>query len=133
MVRCSRSESSSIVSMTSRCVPGGSSRWRSVCRYNLMLASGVFSSWVTAWMKASCCSPRRISRIRNSVFSTRPPTRTTEVITPSSTSSPARQLTTMKLTLRKTATAIRPLPNSAARTMDRLRLPPPKRCMRELG
>ena len=132
MVRCRRSESSSIVSMTSRRVSAGSARRRSVCRYSLMLASGVFSSWVTAWMKASCCSLLRISRIRNAVFSTSPPTSTTKLITPSSTRSPARQLTTMKPTLRAAATAISPLPSSATSTTERLRFPP-KRCMRRQG
>ena len=36
-------------------------------------SDGVFSSWVTALMKASCCSLRRISRTRKMVFSTTPP------------------------------------------------------------
>ena len=38
-----------------------------------MEATGVFSSCVTALMKASCCSLRRISRTRKMVFSTTPP------------------------------------------------------------
>ena len=37
-----------------------------------MDATGVFSSCVTALMKASCCSFRRISRTRKTVFSTTP-------------------------------------------------------------
>src|SRR6202140_4769063 len=37
-----------------------------------MEATGVFSSCVTALMKASCCSFRRISRTRNVVLRTTP-------------------------------------------------------------
>src|ERR1700682_1873873 len=48
------------------------SRVCSVWRYNLIDATGVFSSWVTALMNASCCSLRRISRTRKIVLSTSP-------------------------------------------------------------
>ena len=43
-----------------------------VSRYRRMDATGVFNSCVTALMKASCCSLRRISRTRKMVFRTMP-------------------------------------------------------------
>ena len=52
--------------------PRRSARLCSVCRYSRIDATGVFSSWVTALMNASCCSLRRISRTRKIVLSTTP-------------------------------------------------------------
>ena len=50
-----------------------------------MEATGVFSSCVTALMKASCCSLRRISRTRKMVFSTTPLTISASSSTPKKT------------------------------------------------
>ena len=49
-----------------------SARLCRVWRYSRIDATGVFSSWVTALMNASCCSLRRISRTRKMVLSTTP-------------------------------------------------------------
>ena len=68
------------------------SRRCSVSRYRRIEVIGVFSSWVTALMKASCCSLRRISRTRKNVLSTTPLIRTVSSSTPRKSRIPLRQL-----------------------------------------
>src|SRR5215475_14853723 len=53
---------------------------------------GVFSSWVTALMKLSCCSLRRISRTRKIVFRMMPAAIAQKKINPRKTLTPSCQL-----------------------------------------
>src|SRR6476620_1572092 len=86
-----------------------------------MDATGVFSSWVTALMKESCCSLRRISRTRKIVFRTIPAMISRKKMTPRIASTPVRQLRTTQLTLSATARATRQIPRTVKKITDRRR------------
>ena len=75
-----------------------------------MEASGVFSSWVTALIKLSCCSLRRISRTRKLVFRINPAVMAPKKITPRNTLMPSRQLRMIHPEPTATATAARHTP-----------------------
>src|SRR3979490_1878242 len=99
------------------------SRLCSVWRYNRIDATGVFSSWVTLWMNASCCSFRRISRTRKIVLSTTPVMMSGKMRTPRISIPASRQLTMTQLMLRKRTAAVRQTPRTIKKAMDRRRLP----------
>src|SRR6266481_3012962 len=77
-----------------------------------MDAMGVFSSWVTALIKLSCCSLRRISRTRKLVFTIIPAISTAKKITPRNNMTPSRQLRMIQPTLSATASATRHTPST---------------------
>src|SRR5580704_2975556 len=73
---------------------------------------GVLSSWVTALMKLSCCSFRRISRSRKIVLRTSPVVMAPKKITPRKTLIPSRQLRMIQPKPTATATPARPTPST---------------------
>src|SRR6202142_177677 len=77
-----------------------------------MEAIGVLSSCVTALMKLSCCSFRRISRNRKMVLRTNPAVRAAKKITPRKTLIPSRQLRMIQPKPTATATPARPTPRT---------------------
>src|SRR5947209_19867167 len=83
-----------------------------------MEAIGVFNSWETALMKASCCSLRRISRTRKMVLRMRPAMMTLKKLTPSTRSATLRQLSRTQLTFRVTASPTRHAPSVMKNAMD---------------
>src|ERR1041385_3829136 len=83
-----------------------------------MEASGVLSSCVTELMKASCCSLRRISRIKKVVFSTRPAIISTKKIMPRTSIATSRQLRMIQLTLSATAAATSNDPSVMKKAID---------------
>src|ERR1700693_4613550 len=83
-----------------------------------MEATGVFSSCVTALMKASCCSFRRISRTRNVVFSTTPLMMVKAKIVARKSRIPVRQLSKTHPMYRRIMTEIRPMPSAMKNAMD---------------
>src|SRR5260370_686505 len=76
-----------------------------------MDAIGVFNSWVTALMKLSCCSLRRISRTRKIVLRTRPATMAPKKMMPRKTLTPWRQLRMIQPLPTANATADRQTPS----------------------
>src|SRR6185503_20099178 len=76
-----------------------------------MEAIGVFNSCVTALIKASCCSLRRISRIRKVVLSTTPNISTMKKIIPKISSASSVRLRMIQPKLRATASATRHAPS----------------------
>src|SRR6185312_5775621 len=83
-----------------------------------MEASGVLSSCVTALMKASCCSLRRISRIRKVVFRTRPTIISTKKTMPKTSIATSRQLRMIQPTLSAVASATRQAPRVMKKAID---------------
>ncbi len=83
-----------------------------------MEATGVFSSWVTALMKASCCSLRRISRTRKMVFSTTPQMIISTSRTPSTSRMPVRQFSRTQPMYSTRMTVISPTPRAMKNAMD---------------
>src|SRR5271167_1113839 len=77
-----------------------------------MEAIGVLSSCVTALMKLSCCSFRRISRRRKIVLRTSPAEMAPKKITPRKTLIPSRQLRMIQPKPTATATPARPTPRT---------------------
>src|ERR1700678_2193720 len=77
-----------------------------------MDAIGVLSSCVTALMKLSCCSLRRISRSRKIVLRTSPVVMALKKITPRKTLMPSRQLRVIQPNPTATATPARPTPRT---------------------
>src|SRR5579863_5010713 len=86
-----------------------------------MEATGVFSSWVTALMKASCCSFRRISRTRNVVFRTTPAMIRASSTMPKNRRMPERQPSRTQPTYRSMTTRVRPVPSAMKNAIDFLR------------
>src|ERR1700730_3295469 len=76
-----------------------------------MEAIGVLSSWVTALMKLSCCSLRRISRNRKIVLRMSPAVMAPKKITPRKTLMPSRQLRMIHPNPTATATMARQTPS----------------------
>src|ERR1700692_390919 len=87
-----------------------------------MEATGVFSSWVTALMKLSCCSLRRSSRTRKLVLTIIPAMIRAKKMIPKNSSTPCRQLRMIHPTLRATASATRVMPRKRKKTMVPRRL-----------
>src|SRR5438105_9831123 len=83
-----------------------------------MEAIGVFSSWETALMKASCCALRRISRTRKMVLRMRPAMMALKKMTPSTSRATLRQLSSTQLTLSATASPTRHAPSVMKKAMD---------------
>src|ERR1700730_17279237 len=77
-----------------------------------MEAIGVLSSWVTALMKLSCCSLRRILRNRKIVLSTSRVVMAPKKITPRKTLIPSRQFRMIQPKPTATATPARPTPST---------------------
>src|ERR1700674_1052177 len=77
-----------------------------------MEAIGVLSSCVTALMKLSCGSFRRISRNRKMVLRTSPPVMAPKKITPRKTLIPSRQFRMIQPKPTATATPARPTPST---------------------
>src|SRR5262245_19429290 len=72
-------------------------------------------------MNESCCSFRRISRTRKIVFSTMPAMISRKKKTPRIARTPRRQLRTIQLMLRVTASATRQMPRTVKKITDRRR------------
>src|SRR5271169_2730294 len=87
-----------------------------------MDAIGVFNSWVTALMKLSCCSLRRISRTRKPVLRIMPAIIAAKKITPKSSRTPARQLRMTQLTFSATARATEHTPSATKNAIALRRL-----------
>src|SRR5260221_8170608 len=87
-----------------------------------MEATGVFSSWVTALRKLSCCSLRRISRTRKIVFRTSPVIIAPKKTMPRTRGTTRRQFSTIQPTLRPTARSTRMVPNVMKNAMALLGL-----------
>src|SRR6201993_318473 len=87
-----------------------------------MEAMGVFSSCVTALMKLSCCSLRRISRTRKLVLTINPAISTANRITPKNSMTPSRQFRMIQPTLSATASATRPTPRTMKKAIVLRRL-----------
>ena len=87
-----------------------------------MEAIGVFSSCVTALMKLSCCSLRRISRTRKMVFRMIPAMIAPKKIIPRKTLMPSRQLRMIHPPPTATASAANTTPNVRKKAMARRRL-----------
>src|SRR5580704_3944964 len=87
-----------------------------------MEVMGVFSSWVTALMKPSCCSLRRISRTRKIVFRIIPAMIAAKKITPKNSSTPSRQFRMVQPTVRAMARATREQPSTTKKAIVFLRL-----------
>src|SRR5579864_7348099 len=83
-----------------------------------MAATGVFNSWVTALMKASCCSLRRISRTRKAVFTTTPPMTIASRMMPRNRRMPLRQLSRTQPMYSSRMTEMRPAPSAMKNAMD---------------
>src|SRR6185295_5662485 len=83
-----------------------------------MDASGVLSSCVTALIKASCCSLRRISRMRKVVFRTRPTIISTKKTMPKTSIATSRQLRMIQPTLSAVASATRHAPKVMKKAID---------------
>src|SRR3954469_4879777 len=86
-----------------------------------MGATGVLSSCVTALMKESCCSLRRISRTRKIVFSTTPAMISRKKMTPRIARTPRRQFRTIQLTFSVTARTTMQMPRTVKKMTDRRR------------
>ena len=86
-----------------------------------MEATGVFSSWVTALMKESCCSFLRISRTRKMVLSTMPAMMSGKKMIPSTVRTLRRQLRITQLMFSVTARATRQMPRTVKKMTDRRR------------
>src|SRR5882762_1693454 len=99
------------------------SRLCRVWRYSRIEATGVFSSWVTAWMNAPCCSFRRISRTRKIVLSTTPVMMSGKARAPRISIPASRQLTMTQPMLSARAPADRRTPRTMKKAMD-FRRPP---------
>ena len=78
---------------------------------------------MTALMKASCFSLRRISRTRNTVLRTSPATKISPANTPRTTSTPLRQLATSQPILSATANAIKHVPRAIEKMTESRRWP----------
>src|ERR1700730_4850915 len=87
-----------------------------------MEAMGVFSSWVTALMKLSCCSLRRISRIRKLVFTIIPAISRAKKTTPRKSRTPSRQLRMIQPTFSPTASSTKQTPKTTKKAVARRRL-----------
>src|SRR4029077_17914751 len=87
-----------------------------------MEAMGVFSSWVTALMKLSCCSLRRISRIRKLVFTIIPAISRAKKITPRKSRTPSRQFRMIQPTFSPTASSTRQTPRTTKKAIALRRL-----------
>ncbi len=85
-----------------------------------MDAIGVLSSWVTALMKLSCCSLRRISRTRKMVFRVTPAMMKPKKMMPSTTMPTSRHLISHVM-LRASASATEQAPSTIKNAMARLR------------
>src|ERR1035437_905802 len=83
---------------------------------------GVFSSWVTALRKLSCCSLRRISRTRKMVLRMTPAIIKPKKMTPRMRGTISRQLRMIQLVLRTAAAAARQTPSVIKKAMVVLRL-----------
>src|SRR5579864_7378504 len=83
-----------------------------------MEATGVFSSCVTALMKASCCSLRLISRTRKVVLSTTPLMMVRASIVARNRRIPVRQLSRTQPMYSRMMTEIRPTPRAMKKAMD---------------
>src|SRR5579864_8161736 len=83
-----------------------------------MAATGVFNSWVTALMKASCCSLRRISRTRKAVLTTTPPMIMASSRMPRKSRIPLRQLSRTQPMYSSRMTEMRPAPSAMKNAMD---------------
>src|SRR5215472_10186122 len=94
----------------------GSSRRCSVSRCSRMDAIGVFSSWVTALMKLSCCSFLRISRTRKLVLRIKPATMAPKKRMPRRTLTPSCQLTMIQPKPTATEAAARRTPSVRKKT-----------------
>src|SRR5580698_3647514 len=81
-----------------------------------MEVMGVFSSWVTALMKPSCCSLRRISRTRKMVLRIIPAMIAAKKITPKNSSTPWRQFRMVQPTVRAMARATRAQPSTTKKS-----------------
>src|ERR1051326_5726112 len=79
---------------------------------------GVFSSWVTALMKASCCSLRRISRTRKMGLRTSPAMMALKKTMPRTSSAAVRQLSRIQLTLSAHASPTRHAPSVMKKATD---------------
>ena len=93
-----------------------------VSRYRRIEVMGVFSSWVTALMKPSCCSLRRISRTRKMVFRIIPAMMAAKNITPKNSNTPSRQLRMVQPTVSAMARATREQPSTTKKAIVFLRL-----------
>src|SRR6516225_5939355 len=83
---------------------------------------GVFSSWVTAFRKLSCCSLRRTSRTKKMVFRITPAMMNPKNRTPRKRGTTSRQLRTIQLMLSASATAATSTPSVTAKAIVRFRL-----------
>src|ERR1700733_14427047 len=83
-----------------------------VSRYRGVGGMGGFSSGVTALMKPSCCSLRRISRTRKMVFRIIPAMMAAKNITPKNSNTPSRQLRMVQPTVSAMARATREQPST---------------------
>src|SRR5579872_1586858 len=83
-----------------------------------MAATGVFNSCVTALMKASCCSLRRISRTKKMVFTTTPPMIRAIRSMPRKSRMPLRQLSNTQPTYSRMTTDIRQAPSAMKKAID---------------
>src|SRR5205809_2005716 len=87
-----------------------------------MEAIGVFSSCVTALIKLSCCSLRRISRTKKLVLTISPAISTAKRMTPKNSITSWRQLRIIQLTFSAIASITRHTPSTTKNTMALLRL-----------
>ena len=87
-----------------------------------MEVTGVFSSCVTAFRKLSCCSLRRISRTRKTVFSTTPAMMNAKKMIPRTRAPTSRHFRTIQLTLSAMATPIRQAPRVMKKAIVLVRL-----------
>src|ERR1700720_762204 len=83
---------------------------------------GGFSSWVTAFRKLPCCSFRRISRTRKTVFTDKPPIISPKKMMPKTSGTTRRQLITIQLTLSTIVNATRKTPSVIKNAIDFVRL-----------
>src|SRR6266545_2691544 len=83
-----------------------------------MEVSGVFNTWVTALIKASCCSLRRISRIRNVVLRTSPVISNRKKTMPKTSRATSRGLSRIQPTLSAIASATRQAPSVLKKAID---------------
>src|SRR5438876_7017523 len=85
-------------------------------------AIGVFSSCVTALIKLSCCSLRRISRTKKLVLTISPAISTAKRMTPKNSITSWSQLRMIQLTFSAIASITRHTPSTTKNTMALLRL-----------
>src|ERR1700723_205189 len=83
-----------------------------------MEATGVFNSWVTALIKASCCSLRRISRTRKVVLRTTPTMITRASSEPRNSRMPVCQRSSTQPMYNRTITEISPAPSAIKNATD---------------